>query len=269
MGGEVTARHLVLVAAVVQGVFVAALLLLIIVNRWVRQRRRAAIQPRREAAEEQFRHWAAGDVDVDAVANALVPLPAPIAIERLAAWSSRVPMDRWPALAQALSHARWGAKLRRGARSRRWWRRLQSARFLAAAGVADDVPTLARLIKDPHPAVHLAAVSALNHVDSAELAEAAIDQLPSLPIHVPGCISRRRCAGDGRSRCPFSSGAWRALTIPPCPASPNTRRACRSRHSDPASRRWPNIPTRKSAPRRPAPSARSRTRTPKGRSWHS
>lgn len=184
MGGEVTARHLVLVAAVVQGAFVAALLMLIVLNRWVRVRRRAAILPRREAAEQQFRRWAAGDSDVAAVAKALVPLPASIAIERLAAWSSRVPVDRWPALAQALSHARWGEKLRASARSRRWWRRLQSARFLAAAGVPEDVPTLALLIKDPHPAVHLAAVSALNHVNSPELAEAAIDQLPLLPIHV-------------------------------------------------------------------------------------
>lgn len=184
MGGEVTARQLVLVAAVVQGLFVVALLLLIIVNRWVRLRRRAAVRPRREAAEREFRRWAAGDADVETVAGALVLLPAPIAIERLAAWSSRVPVDRWPALAQALSHARWGERLRRGAQSRRWWRRLQSARFLAAAGLADDVPRLARLIKDPHPAVHLAAVSALNHVSSAELAEAAIDQLPMLPIHV-------------------------------------------------------------------------------------
>ena len=179
-----TARHLVLLAALVQGVFLAALLLLIVFNRWWRLARRAAVQPLREAAELQFRRWAAGDAGVDAVAAALAPLPPPIAIERLAAWSSRVPLDRWPALVQALSQARWGARLRRAARSRRWWKRLQSARFLAAAGLPDDVPTLARLIRDPHPAVHLAAVSALNHVNSAELAEAAIDQLPTLPIHV-------------------------------------------------------------------------------------
>ena len=179
-----TARHLVLIAALVQGAFLAALLLLIVLNRWWRLARRATVHPLREAAERELRRWAAGDTGVDAVAAALVPLPPPIAIEQLAAWSSRVPQDRWPALAHALSQARWGAKLRRGARSRRWWKRLQSARFLAAAGLPGDVPTLARLIRDPHPAVHLAAVSSLNHVNSAELAEAAIDQLPVLPIHV-------------------------------------------------------------------------------------
>lgn len=179
-----TARHLVLVAALVQGAFVALLLLLIVANRWWRLARRATVQPLREAAEQEFRRWAAGDAEVDAVAKALVFLPAPIAIERLAAWSSRVPLDRWPALAQALSHARWGEKLRASAKSRRWWKRLQSARFLAAAGLPDDVPVLARLIKDPHPAVHLAAVSSLNHINSTALAEAAIDQLPTLPLHV-------------------------------------------------------------------------------------
>ncbi|HEU5467526.1 MAG TPA: hypothetical protein VFU75_11590, partial [Gemmatimonadales bacterium] len=89
-----TARHLVLIAAVVQGLFVAALLLLIVINRWVRLRRRDAVRPRRESAEEQFRRWAAGDADVEAVASALVPLPSAIAVERLAAWSSLVPTDR-------------------------------------------------------------------------------------------------------------------------------------------------------------------------------
>lgn len=178
------ARHVVLVAALIQGAFVAGLLALILVNRWYRRMRRARVLPRREAVEQAFRRWAAGDGPTAAVARALSVLPAPIAVERLAAWSSRVPLDRWPDLAQTLERAPWGARLRRAARSRRWWRRLEAARFLASAGVPTDTPALARLIADPHPAVHLAAVSALNHMSSRELAEAAIDQLPHLPVHV-------------------------------------------------------------------------------------
>jgi len=180
----VNARHLVVLAAVIQGAFVVALLALIVVNRWFRLRRRAAVLPRREATEQAFRRWAAGDGGVNDVARALISLPAPIAVERLAAWNSLVPLDRWPALAQALSRAPWGARLRRAAHSRRWWKRLQAARYLAATGVPDDTPALAALIKDPHPAVHLAAVSALHHMSAPELAEAAIDQLPHLPVHV-------------------------------------------------------------------------------------
>lgn len=178
------ARHLVLVAAVFQGALVVALLVLILVNRWYRLRRRAAVHPRREATELAFRRWAAGDSAVEEVAAALVALPAAVAVERLAAWSSRVPLDRWPALAQSLDRAPWGARLRRAAGSPRWWKRLQSARYLAAAGVPADTATLVRLIRDRHPAVHLAAVSALNHMSAPELAEAVIDQLPHLPIHV-------------------------------------------------------------------------------------
>lgn len=178
------ARQIVLVAAVIQGAFVVCLLALILVNRWYRRTRRTALRPGREAVEQAFRRWAAGDETADGVARALTLLPASIAVECLAAWNSRVPLDRWPVLAGMLERAPWGARLRRAARSRRWWRRLEAARFLAAAGVPADTAALARLIADPHPAVHLAAVSALNHMSSRELAEAAIDQLPHLPVHV-------------------------------------------------------------------------------------
>jgi len=180
----VSARHLVLVATLVQGTFVAALLLLILVNRWYRTFRRGRLQSRRDDVERAFQRWAAGDAGVETVSQAVVALPAGIAVERLAAWSSRVPIDRWPALTVALGQAPWGARLRRGARARRWWKRLEAARFLAAAGIQSDIPTLALLIADPHPAVHLAAVSALNHLDSPDLAAAVIDQLPTLPVHV-------------------------------------------------------------------------------------
>ena len=179
-----SARHLVLVAALVQGAFIAALLLLIVVNRWYRALRRRRLGARLEDVERAFRRWVAGDADVAAVARAVVALPSGPAVERLAAWSTRVPLDRWPALGQALERAPWGARLRRNAGARRWWKRLESARFLAAVGVPGDTPILARLIADPHPAVHLAAVSALNHVRSPELAAAAIDQLPTLAVHV-------------------------------------------------------------------------------------
>jgi len=180
----VNARHLVLVAALVQAAFVVALLVLILLNRWYRRLRRASVLPRREATEQAFVRWAASDGSVGEVAAALTALPVTVAVERLTAWSSRVPRDRWPVLSDALYRAPWGARLRRAARSRRWWRRLQSARFLAAAGVPLDTPTLARLIRDPHPAVHLAAVSALNPMSGPELVQAVIDQLPKLPFHV-------------------------------------------------------------------------------------
>lgn len=178
------ARQLVVFAAVIQGVLVVALLALILVNRWYRLRRRAVVLPRREATEQAFLRWAASDSGVHDVATALAALPAPVAVERLAAWSVRVPQDRWPVLADALYRAPWGARLRRAARSRRWWKRLQAARFLAAAGVPVDTATLVLLIRDPHPAVHLAAVSALNPTSKPELVEAAIDELPHLPVHV-------------------------------------------------------------------------------------
>jgi hypothetical protein len=180
----VTARSLLIAGAFIQGIFVFTLLVLVFVNRWYRRRRRAKVDPQRAVVDALFRRWAAGDAPIDALAQAIVTVPARNAIELLSAWSGRLPAETWRKLATALHGGPWARRVRAAAKSRRWWKRLEAARFLAAAGVPEDTPTLVLLIKDAHAAVHLAAVSALNHVNSPELAAAAIDRLSSLPLHV-------------------------------------------------------------------------------------
>ena len=54
-----TSRQFLLVVAVVQGVLLGALITLIILNRWFRLRRSAHLQPRRVAADDAMRRWAA------------------------------------------------------------------------------------------------------------------------------------------------------------------------------------------------------------------
>ena len=175
-----TAHHVLAVVALVQGVLLAALLILIVLNRWFRLRRRARDHPRRVAVEGVMQRWALGEADVRVVLAQLARLPVPLAVDALVSWSARVPGDRWRVLASALEREWWARMVRSNSSSARWWKRLETARFLSVAATAGDTARLLRLLRDPHPAVHIAAVATLERVENAALATAALDRLPQL-----------------------------------------------------------------------------------------
>src|SRR5207248_400822 len=56
----------------------------------------------------------------------------------------------------------------------------EGARFLPVAATPADTARLLRLLRDPHPAVHIAAVATLERVSRAPLAPASLDRLPQL-----------------------------------------------------------------------------------------
>ena len=175
-----TARHFLMVVALVQGVLLAALLILIVLNRWFRLRRRARDNPRRLAVEGVMQRWALGEADVRVVLVQLARLPVSLAVDALVSWSARVPGDRWRRLAGALEHEWWARLVRSNSKSGRWWKRLEAARFLSVAATPGDTARLLKLLRDPHPAVHIATVATLERVESAALATAALDRLPQL-----------------------------------------------------------------------------------------
>jgi HEAT repeat protein len=70
--------------------------------------------------------------------------------------------------------------VRTNSSSARWWKRLEAARFLSVAATASDTPRILKLLRDPHPAVHIAAVATLERLESAALVTAALDRLPQL-----------------------------------------------------------------------------------------
>ena len=166
--------------AVVQGALLAALVVLIILNRWFRLRRSTRLQPRRDAIDASMRRWAAGTTPLAGVMVGLSRLPVPLAIDALVKWSARVPGERWRQLADALEQHWWAKLVRSNSSSARWWKRLECARFLSVAAMPRDAARLERLINDPHPAVHVAAVAALERVENAALAIAALERLPHL-----------------------------------------------------------------------------------------
>lgn len=174
------ARSFLIVVAIVQGGLFAALIVLIVLNRWFRLRRSTRLNPRREAVDASMRRWAAGTAPLAGVLIGLSRLPVPLAIDALVKWSARVPGERWRQLAIALEQAWWARLVRTNASSARWWKRLESARFLSVAAMPRDVARLTRLINDSHPAVHVAAVACLERMDNPSLTLTALDRLPRL-----------------------------------------------------------------------------------------
>ncbi|OLD14273.1 MAG: hypothetical protein AUJ01_14085 [Acidobacteria bacterium 13_1_40CM_3_65_5] len=175
-----TARHFLIVVAIVQGILFGGLIVLIMLNRWFRLRRSTRLNPRREAIDASMRRWAAGTTPLAGVLVGLSRLPAPLAIDALVKWSARVPGERWRQLAQALEHHWWAKLVRTNTTSARWWKRLETARFLSVAATPQNVVRLTRLINDPHPAVHVAAVACLERMENTSLTLTALDRLPQL-----------------------------------------------------------------------------------------
>ncbi|MFN2570509.1 MAG: HEAT repeat domain-containing protein [Gemmatimonadales bacterium] len=175
-----SARAFLIVVAFVQGGLLAGLLVLIILNRWFRLRRSTRLTPRRAAVDASMRRWAAGTAPLAGVLVGLARLPVPLAIDEIVKWSARVPGERWRQLAQALEHHWWAKIVRSNSSSARWWKRLECARFLSVAAVPHDESRLIQLIKDPHPAVHVAAVASLERMENTALTLTALDRLPRL-----------------------------------------------------------------------------------------
>lgn len=148
--------------------------------RWHSRRRSRRIEPLRAALDRAMARWTTAGGDVADVEAALTALPPIDAADALVKWSSRAPGGHWPRLAERLTALRWTARIRRYARSRWWWRRLDAARFLSTVATLEDVPALRALLADRHPAVHLAAVSAVARLPEPELVRAALASIPIL-----------------------------------------------------------------------------------------
>jgi len=176
----VTAREFLLVVAAAQGALLVALVILIILNRWVRQRRGAKVNPRRVELDGVMQRWALGQAGSDEVLRGLARLPVPLAIDALVTWSARVASERWQELSRALGNQWWARVVRTNSRSARWWKRLECARFLSVLATPHDVGRVLRLLRDVHPAVQIAAATTLERVGSSVLVTAALEQLPFL-----------------------------------------------------------------------------------------
>lgn len=87
-------------------------------------------------------------------------------------------------LAARVRPAGWVERTLAGGTSRWWWKRMEAARLLAVVNSPADRSLLARLVRDPHPAVASAATGAIaGHADAA-LIESIIRGMSGQPTAV-------------------------------------------------------------------------------------
>ena len=175
-----TGRHFLVIVAAAQGALLFALIVLIVLNRWIRLHRQARVHPRRLELDAVMQRWALRQARPDELLRALARLPASLAIDGLVTWSARVASAQWTELSRALERQWWAGVVRSNYRSARWWKRLECARFLSVAATPHDIGRVLRLLRDPHPAVQLAAATTLERLGSPVLITAALEQLPFL-----------------------------------------------------------------------------------------
>ena len=174
------AARFLLVIGLAQGALLIALITLLYLHRRYRRRRAAALSPARHALDDALRAWTMGGAAEEVVLLCLAELPPPAAVDALVAWASRVPGERWATLSARIANEEWARRVFARARAPRWWLRLEAARLLGATATTADLPLVRILLKDPHPAVHLAAVTAVERVPDPLLVSAVLDRLPEL-----------------------------------------------------------------------------------------
>lgn len=175
-----TSLDFLIIVAGVQAAFLVALVVLIVLTRWYWIRRRARVAGPRRGLESAVQAWVGGWAPVTAVLAQLRRLPRGMALDSLLHYTTRLPPDAARRLAAAVAAQRWARAILAGATSRFWWHRLEAGRLLAVAGRSQDAPLLLRLLVDPHPAVVLAVIGALERVDSAALMAAVLERFPQL-----------------------------------------------------------------------------------------
>lgn len=173
------------VIAVVQTVFLVMLVAFLMVRRVYDLARRAAFSSGRAALVEPVRNWLVADGSVSPVVNGIAALPAAAVVGYTSYFvRGTVPPEKRDELAAALRDAPWVRRSIAGARSRRWWRRIEAARTIALVGTAEDRDTVRLLFADPQPAVEVAAVDCLPRVADAELVGAVLERYAILPVMV-------------------------------------------------------------------------------------
>lgn len=173
------------VIAVAQAVFVVLLTGFVFVRRERLLRRSSLVRIGRDRVGLPMAHWLIGTGPVQRVVDSLRGLPNDAALAFAAELHDRrVPVSQRREFATALRGEPWVDWAIKGARSLRWWRRLDAARALGVAGGATDAAELRPLLSDPHPAVRLAATQALAAVADPVLVRLTVMQYPSEALAV-------------------------------------------------------------------------------------
>lgn len=173
------------VIAAVQGLFLLLLVGFLLVRRAYDRRQLAAFIAARSGIAAPLRAWLVAGAHPDPVVRAMRQLPHGTAIGYASLLARQtIPAAQRIELATALRGEAWIAEAVAQRHSRFWWRRLEAARALSLVGSPRDREPVARLIRDPHPAVQIAAAAALPRVADTALTGEVLDQLHRFPAVV-------------------------------------------------------------------------------------
>ena len=184
-----TAAAVLIVVAIVQGAFLTLLLLFLFARRALHPASRDQYDGARAAVDASVRRWLVADGSVADVRDAIRAIPAPARVGYVAHFArGMLPPAQREELTRALRDEEWVRSALRGAVSGRWSKRLEAARALAFVGTEHDRRLLGALLEDEHPAVSVAAVSALPAVADEMLVARVVDAYPNLSPFVRGFL---------------------------------------------------------------------------------
>lgn len=185
-----TAQVVLGVVGVVQLVFLGLLLAFMVIRRQYDRARRGAFIAGKTALAAPLRDWIVAGAHPEPVVRALRNLPRGTAVGYVSLLAREtIPEAQRNELAVALRGEPWMQLAMRRRRSRFWWRRLEAARALSIVGTVRDRYAVRELLGDPHPAVQIAAATALPRVADAALYGHVMDDLFEMPKVVRGYLT--------------------------------------------------------------------------------
>jgi HEAT repeat protein len=166
------------IIALVQAGFLLLLVLFLMIRRSYDRGKRAAFNAARSALDIPLRNWIVAGAHADPVVRALRALPRSAAIGYVSLLARQtIPEAQRDELAEALRGEAWVRRAVRQRNSRYWWRRLEAARALSIVGTERDSDAVTALLRDEHPAVQIAAASALPRVADGALLTDVLERL--------------------------------------------------------------------------------------------
>ncbi|MBX3175057.1 MAG: HEAT repeat domain-containing protein [Gemmatimonadaceae bacterium] len=170
------------VMALVQALFLLFLFLFLLIRRRYDMARRAAFLAGQAELAVPLRNWIVSGAHPEPLVRALGHLPSGTAVGYLSLLARQtITASQKDELSLALRNERWMARAIAQWRSRFWWRRLESARALSLVGTPREQEALALLLRDEHPAVQVAAASALPRVADTAMLGRVVDGIFTLP----------------------------------------------------------------------------------------
>jgi HEAT repeat protein len=152
---------------------------------------------------EPLRAWLVAGAHPAPVVQALRTLPGGTAIAYVAMLARQtIPAGNREELAEALRSESWVSDAIAQRRSPFWWRRLEAARALSLVAGPRERDAVRALLHDPHPAVQLAAATAVPRVADAAILDDVLDGIDRMP----GVVRHALTAELVRSRSAIGSG---------------------------------------------------------------